>query len=472
LDETSLFIVDMRGRKLRAEITDFLIYELLKSGGADSEEQLLTAVLQNFECEKPSRSTFLDHLYRLELLGFITVKPKVTGKLVRHSIQPDLLAYLYGIYRTTEPEGWNKIDRENLINQACSRLLTHLQSNVEFLENLFMGDAEICALFKVLRLLMGHLGKDAFKIHTETLVELCKGIFEECMLNVTFKGKKWRMIDLSILEKRYSLMTKQLYCWLAETILRAYVKEVEKGADQLADMWLTSFKQVLAMMAESERASLAASFRASMDSYYRRLLRSLPPIYSHKYSAEVARAQYDEVVFIVKCPHCNELSISRSNVVDLVAGREVGCPRCGGKLSLKLRCNEHFLEGFFKWARQEMIPKHVMPLLVKLEEMTSSITCQVLSQTDLRAVVRGAPVAIRGFISPPHPRSKVFLQITDPDGEKQYIEALTDDSGRFEVVFRFGKCGEWSISSYWLGDEDHYGSKSTRTILVFEFPYE
>jgi hypothetical protein len=227
------------------------------------------------------------------------------------------------------------------------------------------------------------------------------------------------------------------------------------------------------MMPESERASLAASFRASMDSYYRRLLRGLPPIYGHKYSAEVAKAKPEEVAFMVKCPHCGELDISRGNVVDLVVERGVECPRCSGKLSLKLCRDKRFLEGFLKWARHEMIPKHVMPLLVKLEEMASSITCQVLAQTgDLRAVVRDAPVVIRGFISPPHPRSKVFLEITDPDGEKKHVEALIDDSGSFEVVIRFGKCGEWSISPYWLGDEDHYGSKSTRTILVFEFPHE
>jgi predicted RNA-binding Zn-ribbon protein involved in translation (DUF1610 family) len=463
----------MKGRRLRAEFTDIILYELLKSGGIGSEERLSKAVLQNFEREKPSRSTFQEHLHRLELLGFITVKPTVEGKRVRNSIQPDLLACLYGVYRTAATEGWNGIDRESLIDQACSKLLTHLQSNIEFLENLFRGDAERCALFKMLSLLTERLGKDIFKMHAETLAELCKGVFEECMLNVTLKGKKWRGIDLSMFEQRYSFMVQQLYRWLAETILSAYAREVEKGADDLADLWLTSFTEVLAMMPESERASLAASFRASMDSYYRRLLRGLPPIYGHKYSAEVAKTKPDEVAYMVKCPQCGELNISRGNVADLVAGREIECPKCGKKLPLKLCRDERFLEGFLKWDRQEMIPKHVMPLLVKLEEMASSITCQVLAQTgDRRAVARDAPVAIRGFISPPHPKSKVFLEITDPEGEKKHFEALTDDSGSFEVLIRFGKCGEWSISPYWLGDEDHYGSKSTRTVLVFEFPRE
>lgn len=462
-----------RGRKLRAEVTDLILYELLKSGCIGSEEQLLKAVLQIFECKKPSRSTFKEHLERLELLGFLVIKPAAVGGLVRHSVYPDLLALLYGVYRTTQSEGWDKIDRENLIDQACSKLLDYLTSHVEFLEDLFKDNAERYALFRMLRRLTGHHGRGIFKRHAETLTELCEGIFQKCTVNVTLKGKMWRGIDLNLFERHYSIMVQQLYCWLSNAILSAYAREVEKGADNLADLWLASFTEVLTAMPEGERASLAASFRASMDSYYRRLLRGLPPIYSHKYSAETSKTKPDEIVYLIKCPYCDELNISRNDVVDLIVGREIECPKCGKKLPVKLCYDKRFLERFVKWARHEMIPKHVMPLLVKLEEMASLITCQILAPTsEHRTVVRDAPVVIRGFINPPHPKTKVFIEMTDPEGERQSIETLTADLGSYEVEFRFGKCGEWCITPYWLGDEDHFGSKSTRTILVFEFPNE
>jgi len=108
-----------------------------------------------------------------------------------------------------------------------------------------------------------------------------------------------------------------------------------------------------------------------------------------------------------------------------------------------------------------------MPIITKIEEEMSLITCDILVYRNI--IIKDAAVTIKGNIVPPHPGEKVIVKMMDEEGNIRTVESVTDTNGEYRLDYKFDKCGKWKIWVSWNGDMDHYSSVSEKvTALVFE----
>ncbi len=141
------------GRKCRAEVVDAILYNLTKCNEELSESKLYAKL-----GTVVPRSTYLDHLKRLEELGFVSLTPVSLGRKVAVIVKPELLTFMYALYRgiAVEKNRWGLKDNdvEMVMDQTCSMMADHLAGQAGFLEALCTGDSEMLALMKALNRLM------------------------------------------------------------------------------------------------------------------------------------------------------------------------------------------------------------------------------------------------------------------------------------------------------------------------------
>ncbi|MCS7114174.1 MAG: hypothetical protein N0A00_02005, partial [Candidatus Bathyarchaeota archaeon] len=229
-----------------------------------------------------------------------------------------------------------------------------------------------------------------------------------------------------------------------------------------------AFKEVISSLPPNIKRMVVAFVKNEFHSYYTGILRGLPLPVKEEYETKYNQAGPEEVVQIFKCLQCNSLNVLTANIFELIEEREIKCEKCGYKMPLKLCLDNEFLKTFVRWAQESFISRNLMPMLIKLQEGMSLITCDVKVYRNI--IVKGSAPKITGRIIPPHPLQEVTLTLVDPKGNKSESKVSTDINGVYALEQRFDECGEWKICASWRGDEDHYCSTSKEiTVLVFEF---
>lgn len=194
----------------------------------------------------------------------------------------------------------------------------------------------------------------------------------------------------------------------------------------------------------------------------------MPQSIRDEYTRKINEATSEEVVQIFKCLQCRSLNVARVNVFELLERRELECNKCGHTTPLKACFNGEFIRTFTGWAKEGFIPRNLMPIITKLHEGMSIVTCNVQAHRNI--VIKGSATTITGKIIPLHSMVKITLTLVDPKGNKSELSTETDDKGEYAITYRFDECGKWKLQAYWTGDNDHYGSCSKEvTVLVYEY---
>jgi hypothetical protein len=94
----------------------------------------------------------------------------------------------------------------------------------------------------------------------------------------------------------------------------------------------------------------------------------------------------------------------------------------------------------------------------------SLITCHVAAKT----IQIGEKLEITGAISPPHGGVPVSITYKSSEGPPFTRTVVTSSDGTFSDSFIPQTSGEWTVSTSWAGDEDHYGSTSETTSFVVQ----
>jgi hypothetical protein len=107
------------------------------------------------------------------------------------------------------------------------------------------------------------------------------------------------------------------------------------------------------------------------------------------------------------------------------------------------------------------LPSASSPVTIFVDKLKTTITMNPASLNTTQL----SPITFNGEITPSFPGAPVTITIQAPNGTTQTIMLAAAENSTFNFRFQPSGIGTWELTASWIGDDNHYASVSTMSMV-------